>query len=108
MVASQRYQYFRRILRNPKYLRASWPSIITTNGINFLMAGPFSWDDGNFDANLDGKFDGNSDGNLMGILMMDSKGWPYASFDCLLFHQVSDIFVKLVGVGTVDIRPSID
>ena len=29
------------------------------------------------------KFDGNFDGNLMGHLMMDSKGWPYDSFDCL-------------------------
>ena len=43
----------------------------------------FFWDDWNFDANLDGKFDGNFDGNLMGHLMMDSKGWPYDSFDCL-------------------------
>ena len=24
-------------------------------------------------------------GNLMGILMMDSLGWPYDSSDCLLF-----------------------
>ena len=43
----------------------------------------FGWYDGNFDANFDGKFDGNFDGNLMGHLMMDSKGWPYDSFDCL-------------------------
>ena len=28
-------------------------------------------------------FDGNFDGNLMGTLMMDSRGWPYDSFDCL-------------------------
>ena len=41
-------------------------------------------DDGNFDANFDGKFDGKFDGNLMGHLMMDSKGWPHDSFDCLL------------------------
>ena len=51
--------------------------------------GNFNWefccDDGNFDSNFDGMFDGNFDGNLMGHLMMDSKGWPYDSFDCLSF-----------------------
>ena len=46
----------------------------------------FCWDDRNFDANLDGKFEGNFDGNLMGHLMMDSKEWPYDSFDCLLYN----------------------
>ena len=24
----------------------------------------------------------------MGLLMMDSKGWPYYSFDCLLFERM--------------------
>ena len=47
--------------------------------------------DGNFDGNLDGNFDGNFDenfdGNLMGILSMDSMGWPYDSFVCLSFIQ---------------------
>jgi hypothetical protein len=56
----------------------------------------FCWDDKNFDANFDGKFDGNFDGNLMGNLMMDSKGWPYDSFDCLLLklRQLCPKFIK--------------
>ena len=37
------------------------------------------------DGKFYGNFDGNFDGNLMGILMMDSTGWPYDSFDCLLY-----------------------
>ena len=32
----------------------------------------------------------NFDGNLMGHLMVDSKGWPYDSFDCLLFNDITD------------------
>ena len=42
---------------------------------------------------FDGKFDGNFDGNLMGHLMMDSKGWPYDSFDCLSFYDVTELFL---------------
>ena len=62
----------------------------------------FCWDDKNFDANFDGKFDGNFDGNLMGNLMMDSKGWPYDSFDCLLlsvsikYHMFSLLLKVLI------------
>ena len=40
-----------------------------------------------FDGRFDGKFDGNFDGNWIGILMMDSMGWPYDSFNCLSFIQ---------------------
>ena len=29
------------IYKNQKFLRTSWAPIITTNGINFLMSGPF-------------------------------------------------------------------
>ena len=39
-------------------------------------------------------FDGHFDGNLMGILIMDSRGWPYDSFDCLLF-QIHRILMGL-------------
>ena len=67
---------------------------------------------GNLDENFDGNFDGNFiwnfnwnfvgmmgifyanfDGNLMGILMMDSKGWPYDSFDCLWFNKQCKRFI---------------
>ena len=48
--------------------------------------------DGNFDGNLDGSFDGNFDGKfygiLIGILMVDSMGWPYDSYDCLLYPSL--------------------
>ena len=44
---------------------------------------------GNFDGNVDGHFNGNFDGNFdinfMGILRMDSMGWPYNSSKCLSF-----------------------
>ena len=30
-------------------------------------------------------------GNLMGILIMDSMGWPYDSFDCLLYYQTDSV-----------------
>ena len=39
MASSQRYQYF-IFYQIQHFLRASWASLITTNGINFLMAGP--------------------------------------------------------------------
>ena len=36
----------------------------------------------------------------MGIFMMDSMGWPYDSFDCLLFKN----HLKTVAVGDQDVR----
>ena len=60
----------------------------------------FCWGDGNFDENLNGNFDGNFDGNLLGHLMMDSKEWPYDSFDCLsllLYDYVHSVdFLKCI------------
>ena len=50
--------------------------------------------DGNFNENFDGNFDGNLDATFMGILMMDSMGWPYDSFDCLLFKPTEPFKVR--------------
>ena len=50
---------------------------------------------------LDGNFDENFDVNLMGILMMDSLGWLYDSFDCLLFLLKYDLHCNLPNFRNV-------